>query len=234
MLQLEFPFCVCVNVHIHACVQCYLCTHLCQPETASCCPTLLLPWWTPLGLQQAHRCVRVCVFSCVKLHVLLFEKCVRMRICTPPFGSPFAGCVYVGLYACQPVLHWVFESSVCRQMREHGCDDSEVVGGRGPRPVLVGLFIFHVPGSLSSVFYIFLYSHPVMITIKAEPNTTEPSIKSGLICHTVDGQLWQTRCYWPLQQTWLSRNPTKTCLLSGANYSNWAASQPRTPLWTGL
>lgn len=54
MLQLgvntSHEACVFVNMHfmcIYVCVctrTCYLFTHLCQPQTPCCCPTLLLPW----------------------------------------------------------------------------------------------------------------------------------------------------------------------------------------------
>lgn len=94
---------------VHSRAKCYLPTHLCQEQPASCCPTLLLPWWTPFGLQPVHRCVCLlmrgtycCAFNkcvhadrCARLkdtvhiHVLLYTCWLYMQKCVP-------ACVFIG------------------------------------------------------------------------------------------------------------------------------------------
>lgn len=70
----DFDFLFCV----HSRAKCYLPTHLCQPQPASCCPTLLLPWWTPFGLQPVHRCVCLLMRG---TYCCAFNKCVHTNRC---------------------------------------------------------------------------------------------------------------------------------------------------------
>lgn len=92
--------CVHMCVCVCALAKCYLFTHLCQSETVSCCPTLLLPWWTPFGLLRAHGCVCacVCLFMCATSWCAFNERCVHPCLFLWPFGAHacVAGCVPPG------------------------------------------------------------------------------------------------------------------------------------------
>lgn len=105
-----------------------LLTHLCQPATASCCPTLLLPWWTPFGLQQVHRFVCVCVSPHVCYFLFCFELmhvhfcmhvCVEVSVhifrceCVCFLFVKCARSTWTCL--CQPVFYRVHLSSAIKQ-----------------------------------------------------------------------------------------------------------------------
>lgn len=127
----------------------YLFTHLCQPETASCCPTLLLPWWTPFGLQQVHRCCCVDVFAhvcnlletkvCVCACACSCMQCMLACQCPPRQGQMFVlqfVCIQLHCALVRVSVHNITTSlcfprctcpcdQVLTQMWVEGCDDSQ-------------------------------------------------------------------------------------------------------------
>lgn len=127
--------CVCVSMHVQV-----LSVHTPVSEPASCCPTLLLPWWTPFGLQQVLRCVCLFMcatfaFVCVSVHgCMSVQEYLWLFVCMH---------MYCQRARCQPVFYWVHVSSVIRHWdscRRSGVM-TQTVGGRGPCPLLVRLFV---------------------------------------------------------------------------------------------
>lgn len=149
------PFPLYVSAYSYMCVHLQvLSVHTPVSETASCCPTLLLPWWTPFGLQQVHRCVFV--WSCVQLQVLLLP----ISVCAFLHGdecAPVQVWAFVRMHVhaqhvhtvrvcvqheCQPEFYWAHVSSAIKLWERCGRRVwwlREMVGGRGPCPVLVSL-----------------------------------------------------------------------------------------------
>lgn len=124
------------------CVYSYMCVHMQvlsvhAPvwEMASCCPTLLLPWWTQFGLQQVYRC---CLSD--QLHVLLLlNVCVCISACACLHWDHCAS-VQVWAFVCMHVhaqhvrMYFVHSMSVSmsfigRMCPPQSCIETEVGGG---------------------------------------------------------------------------------------------------------
>lgn len=187
MLQFVFipPFWLaraCTSMH----VQSVICSHTCvsqrlhPPAPLACCHGEL-----PLAYSKCIGvCVHACLFMCATSCFAFAEcVCIRARVC-----SCMHACMETSVHAfrwkcfcdllCVRTCAWctcVCAQRACqacftgcrsplqstlRQMREQGYDDSESVGGRGPRPLSVRLFVVHIPLSCSLArLKLFLFWH---------------------------------------------------------------------------
>lgn len=185
MLQLgvntSHEACVFVDMHfmcVYVCVctcTCYLFTHLCQPQTPCCCPTLLLPWWTPLAYSKCTLCVSfyVCNFllcfkknkhvymqARVSLHV---NACWYIRILCSSLCGHSCMCMWTHYRcACMCAQHesLYFIEGTCPLRLSIETDVgggvrwlTEMVGGRGPCPLLVKRFVIQMLLPVSPTFF---------------------------------------------------------------------------------